>query len=309
MDAYRQTRMRAMHLRMNYAHLDWDDLRLFLAIARAGTLTAAAGQLRLSQPTAGRRLRSLEEVCGCALFQRTPNGFRLTDEGEAMQRHVERMEEEALALQRQFAGNERELQGQLRLSSSDWISNLVLSPAVADFSLKHPLVTIEIVADFRLLSLDRREADLVFRLVPFDGPDIVQRRFTHIRYGLFASADYLQRMGSPAESADGYGHSLIAMDTQFDTVADLMWLRRRFPRAHFAIRSNSREVQATACGRGAGLAVLPRLLGDQSGLVPVDVGEALPGRDIWVGYHADLKRLRRLRALVDHLSELVPDPL
>lgn len=294
---------------MNYTRLDWDDLRLFLAIARAGTLTAAAPQLRLSQPTAGRRLRTLEEVCGFALFQRTPNGFRLTDEGEAMLRHAERMEEEALALQRQFAGNEGELQGQLRLSSSDWFSNIVLAPIVASFSLRHPQVTIEIVADFRLLSLDRREADLVFRLLPFDAPDIVQRRFTHVCYDLFASPEYLEQRGVPDGASDGEGHSLITMDTQFDTVADIAWLRRRFPRAHFAIRSNSREVQATACARGAGLAVLPRLLGRQFGLTRVDVGETLPGRDIWLGYHADLKRLRRLRALVDHLSEAVNNPL
>jgi len=301
--------MQAMHPCMQHARLDWDDLRLFLAIARAGTLTAAAGQLRLSQPTAGRRLRSLEEVCGCALFQRTPNGFRLTDEGEVMLRHAERMEEEALALQRQFAGNDGELQGHLRLSSSDWFSNVVLSPAVAAFCLHHPQVTVEIVADFRLLSLDRREADLVFRLLPFEGPDVVQRRMTHVRYDLFASPTYLERRGSPETSADGEGHALIAMDTQFDTLADIAWLRRRFPQAHFAMRSNSREVQATACSHGAGLAVLPRLLGEQFGLTRIDVGEPLPGRDIWLGYHADLKRLRRLRALVDHLTASVPDPL
>lgn len=294
---------------MNYARLDWDDLRLFLGIARAGTLTAAASQLRLSQPTAGRRLRSLEEVCGCALFQRTPNGFRLTDEGEAMLRHAERMEEEALALQRQFAGNDGELQGQLRLSSSDWFANLVLAPATTAFCLLHQQVTIEIVADFRLLSLDRREADLVFRFLPFDGPDIVRRRFTHIRYSLFAAAAYLEQRGIPQANSDGDGHALIGMDTQFDTLADVAWLRRHLPRARFSIRSNSREVQATACARGAGLAVLPSLLGHQLGLVPVEMDEPLPGRDIWLGYHADLKRLRRLRAFVDHLAETVPNPL
>lgn len=294
---------------MNYARLDWDDLRLFLAIARAGTLTAAAPQLRLSQPTAGRRLRSLEEVCGCALFQRTPTGFRLTDEGEAMLRHAERMEEEALALQRQFAGNDGELQGQLRISSSDWFANLVLAPATAAFSLVHPLVTIEIVADFRLLSLDRREADLVFRFLPFDAPDVVQRRFTHIGYDLFASPAYLAERGAPEATDDGDGHALVGMDTQFDALADVAWLRRRFPRARFAIRSNSRAVQATACVRGAGLAVLPSLMGQQLGLTRLEVDEPLPGRDIWLGYHTDLKRLRRLRALVDHLSEAVSDPL
>lgn len=294
---------------MNLARLDWDDLRLFLAIARAGTLTGAAPMLRLSQPTAGRRLRALEEVCGCALFQRTANGFRLTDEGEVMLRHVERMEDDAMALQRQFAGADGELQGQLRLSSSDWFANLIVAPAAASFSLANPLVTIEIVADFRLLSLERREADIVFRFLPFDSQDIIQRRFTHIRYGLFASAAYLDRQGTPDIANGGAGHFLIPMDSQFDGLADVAWLRQRFPEARFAVRSNSRDVQATACLRGAGLSVLPRILGERLGLVPVELEDGPPGRDIWLGYHADLKRLRRLRAFVDHLGAAVTDPL
>jgi DNA-binding transcriptional LysR family regulator len=294
---------------MNLARLDWDDLRLFLAIARAGTLTSAAPLLRLSQPTAGRRLRALEEVCGCSLFQRTANGFRLTDEGEVMLRHVERMEEDAIALQRQFAGADGELQGQLRLSSSDWFAHLIVAPAAASFSLANPLVTIEIVADFRLLSLERREADIVFRFLPFDSPDIIQRRFTHIRYSLFGSSEYLERRGRPDIANGGAGHFLIPMDAQFDGLADVAWLRQRFPEARFAVRSNSRDVQARACQRGAGLAVLPRMLGAQFGLIPVESDDGPPGRDIWLGYHADLKRLRRLRAFVDHLSAAVSDPL
>ena len=294
---------------MNMARLDWDDLRLFLAIARAGTLTSAAPMLRLSQPTAGRRLRALEEVCGCSLFQRTANGFRLTDEGEAMLRHVERMEEEAIALQRQFAGADGELQGQLRVSCSDWFGNLILAPAAAAFSLINPLVTIEIVADFRLLSLERREADIVFRFLPFDSPDIIQRRFTHIRYDLYGSQVYLEKHGAPTIAQSGAGHFLIPMDSQFDGLADVSWLRQRFPEARFALRSNSREVQGTACARGAGLAVLPRTLGEKLGLIRVELEENPPGRDVWLGYHADLKRLRRLRAFVEHLANEIADPL
>ncbi len=118
---------------MGKTKLDWDDLRLFLAIARAGTLTGAAPFLRLSQPTAGRRLRALEAACGCALFQRGAAGLRLTDEGEAMLLHAERIEEEALAIARRFAGSQQALQGQLRLSASEWFSRLVLAPPIAAF--------------------------------------------------------------------------------------------------------------------------------------------------------------------------------
>jgi len=285
---------------MRLDRLDWDDLRLFLAIARAGTLTAAATRLKLSQPTAGRRLRSLEETCGFALFQRTSGGFRLTDEGETMLPHAERMEEETLALERQFVGNDQDLQGQLRLSSSDWFGRIVLTPHIATFAALHPMVTVELVTDSRLLDLDRREADLVFRFMAFQGPDIVQRRFTHVRYGLYAARAYLDRHGS-APGPDS-GHRLISMDSQFDALADVAWLRDHYPQARLSVRSNNREVQAEACAHGAGLAVLPRAMGKHYGLECVTpTGDAPPGRDIWLGYHADLKRLKRLRSMVDHL--------
>jgi DNA-binding transcriptional LysR family regulator len=294
---------------MNLARLDWDDLRLFLAIARSGTLTAAAASLRLSQPTAGRRLRALEEVCGCALFQRTGAGLRLTDEGEAMLLHAERMEEETLALERQLTGIDGALHGQLRLSSSEWFATHVLTPAIAAFTALNPLVTVEIVADVRLLSLDRREADLVFRFRAFDAPDVVQRRFTRVRYGLFAAQPYLDRHGVPEPRGRGEGHHLVMMDTQFDMLADVGWLRERFPQARPSVRSNSRDVHAQACVSGGGLAVLPRVLGSRFGLVEVVLADLPPGRDVWLGYHADLKRLRRLRSLVDYLGEAVADPL
>src|ERR1700759_4726155 len=97
--------------------MEWSDLRVFLAIAREGTLGAAARRLGQSQPTMGRRLRTLELAVGQTLFQRTGDGFVLTDEGSAVLGHAERMEEEALALQRRLAGHDRQLDGMLRLSS------------------------------------------------------------------------------------------------------------------------------------------------------------------------------------------------
>jgi len=286
---------------MNITRLDWDDLRLFLAVARTGTLTGAAPLLKLSQPTAGRRLRHLEETCGCALFQRTASGFLLTDEGEAMLARAERMEEEALGIERQIIGVDRELEGQLRLSCSEWFGRLVLAPRVASFSLAHPMVTVEIVADSRLMDLDRREADLVFRFPQFDNPNVVQRRYVRVCYELFAASSYVDRYGAPTAGDDGTGHRLISMDSQLENLPDAIWLRRRFPQARLVLRSNSRDVQAEACAQGAGMAVLPRTVGETFGLVRLSHDEEAPSRDIWLGYHADLKRLKRLRSLVDHL--------
>jgi len=276
----------------------WDDVRLFLAIARTGTLTAAAPTLAMSQPTAGRRLRALERSCGCALFQRTPRGFVLTGEGQALVLHAERMQEEMLAIERRIGGSSRGLEGELRLSSSEWFGRVVLARHLADFAQRHPEIRLELVADSRMLDLDRREADVVFRFARFDAANVVASRFARVSYELYAARSYLARKHKQ--------HRLIGMNQAYDAMADVAWLRDRYPEAPFVVRSNSRDVQAEACARGAGLAVLPRAIGRPLGLVRVSTDrDPPPGREVWVGYHVDLRRLERLRALVDYLTTTV----
>jgi DNA-binding transcriptional LysR family regulator len=101
-------------------------------------------------------------------------------------------------------------------------------------------------------------------------------------------------------AGDGAGFSVLTMDAVVGELPDLAWLRRMLPQAHTSFRSSNRDAQAQMCAAGAGLAMLPRLIGDtRAGLVRVDLGDAPPGRDMWIGYHRDLRRLARLRALVD----------
>ncbi|MEK1892677.1 MAG: LysR family transcriptional regulator [Rhizobium sp.] len=275
--------------------MEWSDLKLFLAIARQGTLGAAARSLGLTQPTMGRRLRALEVSLGQTLFQRTADGFVLTDEGAAVFAHAERMEEEALGLERELAGQNRQLSGFLRLSSSDWFGAHVLAPVLAEFSLSYPKIVVELLTDSRLLSLSRREADIVFRIAPFTEPGVISRRLLHIDYRF-----YTRRGEEHPKAGDGTGARLVTMDEAFGGMPDVAWLTRLLPKAEIAMRSNNRDVQATLCRNGAGLAVLPRPLGDSiADIEPVDLGEAPPGRDTWVGYHRDMKRQARLRALLD----------
>lgn len=280
--------------------MEWSDLRIFLAIAREGTLGAAARRLGPSQPTMGRRLRALEQATGQMLFQRTADGFVLTDEGSAVLGHAERIEEEVLALGRRLAGSQAQLEGALRLSSSEWFGTYMLAPVLAEFARRQPKVEIELLTDARLYSLPRREADLVFRIRPFDEPEVVSRRLLHIPYALYAPAG----TQTPIERGNGAGVKLVTMDEAFAEMPDAQWLRRVLPQAGIAMRSNNREVQAELCAQGAGVAVLPRPLGDRTtGIVAVDIGEAPPGRDTFVGYHRDLRRLARLRALLDLVIE------
>lgn len=283
--------------------LDWDDLKVFLAIARAGSLGGAAAALGSTQPTMGRRLRAFEARLGIALFQRSREGFHVTDDGLRVLAHAERMEEEALAFQRQLSGGEALLRGRVRVSSSDWFGAHVLAPVFGRFQKRHPEVAIELVTDARLLSLARREADLVFRHLPFEDADVVQRRLMRIDYGLYG-AKGLKR----PRAGDGLGAPLVTLDDAFSGMPDAQWLRRLLPRAHVALQSNDRDVQAAWCASGNGWAVLPCLLARRvPGLRRVDLGEAPPAREMFMGYHQDLRRLARLRSLVDHVvAELAP---
>ena len=275
--------------------MNWDDIKVFLAIARAGSLGAAARLSGLSQPTMGRRLRSLEAEVGHALFQRGSEGFVLTDAGAGVLAHSERMEEEALGFQRRLSGEDGQLEGMMRVSSSDWFGNHMLTPVFAAFMQRHPLVSIELMTDARLFNLARREADVVFRIKAFEEPEIVQRRLMRIAYGLYGAA------GQTHALDDGGRHvALITLDTALSDFPDAVWLRRRLPNARVAFGSNSREAQARMCAAGTGLAVLPvPLAAAIPGLVAIDVDAAPPSREVWVGFHRDLRRLSRLRALVD----------
>ncbi len=200
---------------------------------------------------------------------------------------------------RTLAGTEAGLDGLLRVTCSDWLGRVLLAPVLAEFSRLHPRVVVETLTDPRVYSLARREADLVIRLAPFDEPEVIARRLVTVRYAVYARPGLWQ-----PEAGDGSGCPLLVMDTAFGKMPDVAWLAKMLPRATIAARSNSREIQAQLCALGAGIAVLPRALGDATpGIERIDLGEEPPTRDNWLGYHRDLKRLPRLRALADLLIE------
>ena len=175
----------------------------------------------------------------------------------------------------------------------------MLSPVLAEFGQRYPKVAVELLTDARLYSLSHREADIAFRVRPFDEADVISRRLMHVPYALYGR----KRCQLP-RAGDGRGTRIIAMNTQYDDMPHAIWLRNVLPNAEVSYRSNNREVQAQLCARGGGLAILFRPLGDATrDLAAVDIGEIPPGLDIFVGYHRDLRRLSRLRALLDLVIE------
>ena len=171
----------------------------------------------------------------------------------------------------------------------------MLPPVIADFSREQPQVDLELLTGTKLLSLAQREADVAFRITEFTDADIIQRRLIAMPYGV-----YVMKGGAEPQLGDGAGFGLVTMDGSLGTFDDVAWLKDLFPKARVALRSNNRNVQARMSASGVGICVLPRPVGDkQPELMRLDVGEHPPGRDVWMGYHRDLKQLGRLRAFVD----------
>jgi DNA-binding transcriptional LysR family regulator len=274
--------------------MEWSDVRIFLAVVRSRSLGEAARTLGVSHPTVGRRIKALEDEAEQPLFRRTKDGLVLTDTGDAVLTLAESMENSGLAMERRLAGNHGRLEGILRISSAEWFAGYVLAPVLTELT-RHPAIVPEVIASYRLLDLSRREADVAFRIVPFTEPDIVQRRLMSISYGLYGSAESVAAMQNDPASV-----GLILMNTAQSHFPDVAWLIDRFPLSRRVFASTSRAVQAQMCAQGLGVAVLPRPLGDAvSGLQRIETAEQPPGRDIWVGYHHDLRHMDRLRALLD----------
>ncbi|MDI6955097.1 MULTISPECIES: LysR family transcriptional regulator [Pantoea] len=281
--------------------MEWSDVRIFLAVMRSGSYGEAARRLGVSHPTVGRRIKVLEAQAHQALFRRTPDGLVLTDAGDAVLGLAESMENAALAMERRLAGNHPRLEGILRISCAEWFATAVLAPVLSELTQRHPAIVPEIIASYRLLNLSRRDADVAFRIVPFTEPDIVQRRLMSMPYALYGTPENARALQHDPASV-----GLILMNTAQAHFPDVVWLLDQFPQSQRAFTSTSRAVQAQMCRRGMGVAVLPQPLGDATaGLQRIPTPQPPPSRDIWVGYHQDLRHMDRLRAMLDIADALL----
>lgn len=286
---------------------DWNELRLVLSVARAGSLTAAAGVLGIDHSTVFRRLNALEQRLAVRVFERLPGGiYQLTPAGERMAAAAERMEDEALSLARDIAGADGRLSGRLRVTSSETLAYSRLTSHLAAFQQVHPGIMVELVIENRVLSLSRREADIALRPIRPKEGDLWGRKLAGVAWTFFASTAYLQAHGGPIEGPDDLGsQSLIGWEETAGGIMAADWLDRAVAADAFVYRTNSLVNQAVAARGGIGMALLPCYLGDgEPGLVRA-LAAPLPevAGELWIVTHSDLKGTARVRAFFDVVGD------
>jgi DNA-binding transcriptional LysR family regulator len=294
--------MRKRMKRSDLPRLDWDDMQCFLAISRLGTLSRAAKALAVTQPTMGRRLDRLHDRVGTQLLQRTPSGFVLTASGERVRAHVERMDEEALAVARALTGDDDRLHGEVRITTVEAFGAHILMPELPALLERYPQLSIEIDVDTRSLSLARREADVAIRMAAFKQHEIVVKKSGIMAFAVYASESYLAAFGRP-EPGQGSGHRVITLQNTLIDTPEGIWFQTAMAGADRVLATNSREGQLNACLAGAGMACLPRYLADpHESLKLMPLGETAPARDIWVGTHRDTRGSAKIRAVLDWID-------
>lgn len=278
----------------------WADMPYFLAIARTGSLRAAATELKSNHATVRRRLGALEACYGTKLFERSVDGFSLTPAGYEILPRAEAAEREIASARRQLTGLDSEAAGLVRVSVPPSLAYDVLAPLFAEFANLHPDIEIEIDMTNRFQDLARHETDVSVRIAYEVSDDVVGRRVVTYAKGIYASADYIERNRSGFEKR-GEGLQWIGWG---DREPNPEWIRNSpFPKASLRHTVREGSLHLNLARGGMGITYLPCYAASQFPELQLAPGtEVALDRSIWLLLHADLRRTTRVRLFVDHLA-------
>ncbi|WP_370153915.1 LysR family transcriptional regulator [Ferrovibrio sp.] len=282
---------------MSATALNWDDLRLVLAVAEHGTLSGAATTLGLSHPTLSRRLRLIEDRLGTRLFDRTPQACRPTTAGEEACGLARRLRDDIAGLERRIAGRDSAPAGPVRLTAPDAVAEYLLPPVLAAVCHENPALTFELQVSNQILSLAQRAADLALRVTDSPDPALKGRRIGDVAMAVYA------RQGLPASEADIAMAPWIGFDDALACSGPGTWITGHVPDASIRFRANTLLGAAQAVRSGIGCGILPCFVG---GSIP-GLAQVTPPLDglttgLWLLGHPDIARLPRIRSAGDALA-------
>lgn len=287
---------------MTLDKISWDHYRTLLAVLETGTLSAAARELGLTQPTAGRHIEALEQAFGAPLFLRSPQGLLPTEKALAMQAHAQGMAAMSSALARIASGDMEAVRGTVRISASEVISVETLPPILTRLQEAHPALEIELSASDAVEDLLQQEADIAIRMVKPRQVALLSRRIGKLSLGFHAHRRYLDRHGLPLSLADLKGQRLIGFDRQLAYIRDILKERPDLGNITFDFRADSNLVQLAAIRAGLGIGMCQHAIAARE----QDLIEVVPGAldlslETHVVMHENLKTVPRFRATFDAL--------
>ncbi|MEA1676806.1 LysR family transcriptional regulator [Nitrospirillum sp. BR 11163] len=276
---------------------DWEDVRVFIALARHGSLSAAARALSVNHATVARRVAALEQALGERLVERRPDGYALSQAGQRALIAATDMETAAATLGRGDA--EAGPRGLVRINTTPGLAQGFLVDRLASLPARYTSLDVEVAANIRAVSLERRETDIALRLArPQDG-DVIARPMVAVAFGFYATEDWCRRL------AEGAPPTFVGFDETNRHLPEALWLARHFPRARVAVRVGNQFAQAAAARAGAGIALLPHVNGRMApGLVLCPLGPPPPARTLWLVTRRQDDREPAIRTVTDFLINL-----
>lgn len=302
--AYKHQACGPIHRKCRMRFMDWNDLRFFLEVARAGTTLGASKTLRVSQSTVARRIWALEEALALELFDKLQSGYVLTDAGTDLRATAEEVEATVNRFKAKASANERGLAGTVKLTTNESFANYFLVKAMREFRNAYPSIKLEILTNDRRIDLSNGEADVAVRAGPRPTQgDLVGKRLAYDKWSLYCSHEYAEQHGYPRNIDELKAHGFISVDREMSGDELTNWINAHISEDMIVLRQSGVAGVANAIENGHGVSLMSDFLFDNNPKVmKCFTPEQLIPSEIWLITHERLRHVPRVRALMDFLD-------
>lgn len=286
--------------------LDWNDLHSFLELARRGKLTEAGKRLNVEPTTVSRRITRLEKELKVHLFDRSPKGYSLTDEGYKLLPYTENIETKINSIYQSISGIDTVLTGTVRMAVPEGLGIGIISKHIKEFKEQHPAIELELLADTRARSLSKREADIAITLARPTVGRLVAWKLGEYKLALYASRDYLNNHDEIKTVEDLMQHPFISYINDLIEFPQLKYLQDLLHDVQIVFRSSSLQAQYQAVLDNLGLTLLHGFIAAEDENLKVILPEKIfATREYWMVVHEDLHKLARIQAVSRFFTEVI----